>query len=119
VCSIFGGLSPQESPTLVKVETIMIYDKFLSGEECAPEVELKFLPSTLRYKFLGLNSTYSIIVNARVSASQVDSSLRVLRSHHKAIWCTLDVPKGIHLLCACIVFWWNNTINPQLNLKEG
>ena len=36
-------------------------------EENAPQVELKTLPSSLRYAFLGPNSTYPIIVNAELN----------------------------------------------------
>jgi len=56
----------------------------------APEVELKSLPSSLRYKFLGPKSTYPVIVKANLNATQVDSLLRVLRKHRKAIGYTLD-----------------------------
>ena len=37
-----------------------------------------------------------MIVNANLNAVQVDSLLRVLRKHHKAIGYTLDDLKGIH-----------------------
>ena len=54
-----------------------IHDEASSiDEECAPEVELKALPSSLRYEFLGPNSTFPVIVNASVNASQADSLLK-------------------------------------------
>ena len=37
-----------------------------------------------------------MIVNVSLSASQIDSLLRILRMHRKAIEYTLDDPKGIH-----------------------
>jgi len=46
--------------------------------------------------FFGPNYTYPVIVNATLNASQVDSLLRVLRLHRKAIGYTLDNLKGIH-----------------------
>jgi len=64
-----------------------------SDEAKAPEVELKPLPSSLRYEFLGPKSTYRVIVNASLNASQIDSLLQELRTHHKAIGYDL---KGIH-----------------------
>jgi len=57
---------------------------------------LKPLPSSLRYKFLGANSTYLVIVNENLNASQVDCFLRILRLHRKAIEYTLDDLKGNH-----------------------
>ena len=36
-------------------------------EDSAPKVELKPLPSSLRYAFLGQNSTYPVIVNAELN----------------------------------------------------
>jgi len=59
------------SPSLAKVERLKVEEKTSSNEERAPEVELKPLPSSSRYEFLGPNSTYLVIVNARLSASQV------------------------------------------------
>ena len=52
-------------------------------EENAPKVELKTLPSSLRYAFLGPNSTYPIIVNAELNDEQVDKLLRRVRPHKK------------------------------------
>ena len=48
-------------------------------EESAPKVELKTLPSSLRFAFLGLNSTYPIIVNAELNDEQVEKLLRRVR----------------------------------------
>jgi len=42
-----------------------------SYEEHAPKVELKPLPPSLRYEFLGPNYTYPMIVNASLSAYKV------------------------------------------------
>jgi len=78
------------------VEILNVKEESLSDEEQAPKVELKPLPSSLRYEFLGPNSTYPVIVNASLNACQIDSLLRVLREHRKAIGYTLDDLKGIH-----------------------
>ena len=64
-------------------------------EENAPQVELKTLPSSLRYAFLGPNSTYPIIVNAELNDEQVDKLLRRIRPHRKIIGYTIDDLKGI------------------------
>jgi len=57
---------------------------------------LKPLPSSLRYEFFGPTSTYHVIVNTSLSASQIDHLLRILRMHCKTIRYTLDDLKGIH-----------------------
>ncbi|XP_031096950.1 uncharacterized protein LOC116001201 [Ipomoea triloba] len=54
-------------------------------EEQAPKVELKPLPSSLRYAFLGSNSTYPVIISSSLKEEQVEELLTVLRKHRKAI----------------------------------
>jgi len=86
-----------------KAESLMISVQPSTDEESAPKVELKLLPPSLRYEFLCPSFTYPVIVNASLSACQIDSLLRILRLHHKATRYTLDDLKGT-LLCACIAF---------------
>ncbi|KAJ9189474.1 hypothetical protein P3X46_000762, partial [Hevea brasiliensis] len=64
-------------------------------EEDAPKVELKQLPSQLRYEFLGTNNTYPVIVNANLSTLEADKLLRVLRQFRKVLGYTIDDIKGI------------------------
>ena len=78
------------------MELLQDENKPLYEEVKALKVELKPLPSSLRYEFLGLKSTYPLIVNESLNASQIDSLLRVLGKHRKAIGCTLDDLKGVH-----------------------
>ncbi|XP_057999098.1 uncharacterized protein LOC131177939 [Hevea brasiliensis] len=61
----------------------------------APQVDLKPLPSTLSYAFLGLNSTYPVIISVSLSDVQVGKLLRELRAHRKVIGYTIDDIKGI------------------------
>jgi len=46
--------------------------------------------------FLVFDFTYPVIVNTSLSVPQVDSLLRILRLHQKAIGYSLDDLKGIH-----------------------
>ncbi|KAJ9128557.1 hypothetical protein P3X46_034882, partial [Hevea brasiliensis] len=62
----------------------------------APKVELKPLPTNLRYAFLGQNSTYPVIVSAKLTDCEVEKLLRVLRKHRRIIGYTIDDIKGIH-----------------------
>ena len=60
-----------------------------------PILELKPLPPNLRYEFLGPNSTYPVIVNAKLSADEIEKLLCVIRSHRNAIGYSIDDLKGI------------------------
>jgi len=62
----------------------------------APKVELKPLPSNLRYEFLGLNSTYLVILNASLNEGETEKLLYVLKKYPKAIGYTIDDIKGIN-----------------------
>ena len=92
----------KENPALTKVKSVR-YEPLPSNvscfsilkEESAPKVELKTLPSSLRYAFLGSNSTFPIIVNAELNDEQVDKLLRRIRPHRKIIGYTIDDIKGI------------------------
>ncbi|XP_049352117.1 uncharacterized protein LOC125816514 [Solanum verrucosum] len=70
----------------------------LSTEE-PPNLELKVLPSELRYAFLGANNTLSVIIAADLLEWQVKLLFEVLRRHIKAIgWTIADIvgiPPGI------------------------
>jgi len=96
MCAQYLEASLQVRSCQAKVEILKVEEEPLTNEEQAPKVELKPLPSSLRCEFLGPNSTYPVIVNASLHACQVDSLLRVLREHRKAIGYTLDDLKGIH-----------------------
>ena len=60
-----------------------------------PQLELKQLPSHLKYTFLGANDTYPVIISAFLSTAEEEKLLRVLRKHITAIaWSISDI-KGI------------------------
>lgn len=61
-----------------------------------PKVELKPLPSTLKYVFMGPNNTYPIIVNAELDNIQIEKLLVVLRKYKNVIGYTIDDIKGIN-----------------------
>jgi len=96
MCAQFLEIFPQVPPTPVKVKALAFDDMPSPNEERAPEVELKHLPSSLRYEFIGPNSIYPVTVNVSLNVSQVDSLLRVFRMHRKATRYTLDDLKDVH-----------------------
>ncbi|CAM8978558.1 unnamed protein product [Rhodiola kirilowii] len=62
-------------------------------ESCS--VELKTLPTSLRYEFLGPNSTLPNIVNASLNDNETSRLLDVNREHKDAIGYSIDDLKGI------------------------
>ncbi|KAL2892377.1 Retrovirus-related Pol polyprotein from transposon 17.6 [Bienertia sinuspersici] len=69
--------------------------KGLENCEKVPEVELKPLPSHLKYAFLGPSSTYPVIVSADLSQEQTSQLVEVLRAHRKVLGYTISDLKGI------------------------
>ncbi|XP_019090131.1 PREDICTED: uncharacterized protein LOC109128374 [Camelina sativa] len=63
--------------------------------EKAPKLDLKPLPTGLRYAFLGENSSYPVIVNASLNNAQLTLLLSKLRKFHKALGYSLDDIAGI------------------------
>ncbi|KAL4337572.1 hypothetical protein AHAS_Ahas12G0123600 [Arachis hypogaea] len=61
----------------------------------APKLELKALPPTLKYAYLGENKNYPVIISSYLSQDQEDELLKVLRKHKDAIGWTLANLKGI------------------------
>ncbi|XP_059658923.1 uncharacterized protein LOC132305272 [Cornus florida] len=60
--------------------------------ECPPELELKQLPSHLKYAFLGPESTLPVIISAKLSDVQEEKLLEVLANHREAIgWSVADL----------------------------
>ena len=60
-----------------------------------PKLELKPVPSNLRYAFLGQDSTFPVIINRSLSDVEEEKLLRILREHKKALgWTIFDI-KGI------------------------
>lgn len=59
-------------------------------------VELKSLPSNLRYEFLWPSSIYSVIVNADLNESETQKLLGELRLHRKVLKYTVEYIKDIN-----------------------
>ena len=60
-----------------------------------PSPTLKPLPDSLRYEFLGPNSTLPVIINAKLKDEEVNKLVNVLKMHRKAIGYSLDDITGI------------------------
>ena len=62
-----------------------IEDKVLPSEEKPPNLELKPLPSHLKYAFLGVKETFQIIISFSLELDQENKLLEILRTHKTAI----------------------------------
>ena len=63
-----------------------------------PTLDLKPLPSHLRYTFLGESSTLSVIISSSLTQEEESKLLKVLKDHKQALgWTIFDI-RGISLL---------------------
>jgi hypothetical protein len=60
-----------------------------------PEVDLKPLPKGLKYKFLGTDKTYPVIVSEKLSPKENEKSLNLLKKHMKVIGYMVNDLKGL------------------------
>ena len=77
-----------------------IEDRVLPSEERPPKLELKPLPSHLKYAFLGVDETFPVIISSSLESEQENKLLEILRTHKTAIGWTIADIKGISpLIC--------------------
>ena len=84
-----------------KFETLPpIEARVLPSEERPPKLDLKPLPSHLKYAFLGVEETLMVIISSSLESDQENKLLEILRTHKTAIgWTIVDI-KGISpLIC--------------------
>ena len=98
VNSLLDGTSPLESSSWVaKYEPLppLADSPALSSIVSPPKLDLKPLPTTLKYVFLGNNETLPVIISSQLSCEQEEKVIRVLSEHKRAIgWSVADL-KGI------------------------
>ena len=79
-----------------KFETLPpIEDKVLPLEERPSKLELKPLPSHLKYSILGVEETFPVIISSFLGSNQENKLLEILRTHRSAIGLTIADIKGI------------------------
>ena len=75
-------------------------DKALPYEERPPKLELKPLPTHLKYAFLGEEETFPVIISSSLELNQENQLLEVLKTHRTALGWTIADIKGISpLIC--------------------
>ena len=62
-----------------------INKKPVPSSEEAPQLELKPLPSGLKYAYLGLSETFPVIISSALNEEHEGKLLNVLRDHKLAI----------------------------------
>ncbi|XP_070673392.1 uncharacterized protein [Malus domestica] len=73
--------------------------------EQAPKLELKLLPSHLKYAHLGVNETLPVIIAADLNDTEEDKLLRVLRKYQDALgWTLADIKSISPALCMHRIF---------------
>ena len=84
-----------------KFETLPpIEDRVLPSEETPPKLELKPLPSHLKYAFLGVEETFPVIISSSLESDQENKLSEILRTHKTTIGWTIADIKGISpLIC--------------------
>ena len=84
-----------------KFETLPpIEDRVLPSEERPPKLELKPLPSHIKYVFLGVEETFPVIISSSLESEQENKLLKILRTHKTATGWTIADIKGISpLIC--------------------
>ena len=75
-------------------------DKALPSEERPPKLELKPLPTHLKYAFLGEEETFPVIISSSLELNQENQLLEILKTHRTALGWTIADIKGISpLIC--------------------
>ncbi|KAK9187629.1 hypothetical protein WN944_019027 [Citrus x changshan-huyou] len=70
--------------------------KLIPSSESPPKLELKPLPNTLKYAFLGEESTMPVIISSSLNDEQKGKLLDVLKEHKGALGWTIADIKGIN-----------------------
>ena len=89
-------------PRFIKLPPIE--DRVLPLEEKPPKLELKPLPSYLKYAFLRVEETFPVIISSSLESDQENKLLEILRTHKTTVGWTIADIKGISpLICTHMI----------------
>ena len=81
-------------------ELYSIEERVLLSKKKPPKLELKPLPSHLKYSFLGSEETFPVIISSSLNLDQETKILEILKAHQTTIGWTITDIKGINpLIC--------------------
>jgi hypothetical protein len=87
------GLEPQDGS--LEEDKFEDIGEIKHEEPQVPEVDLKPLPTGLKYKFLGPDKTYPVIMSDELSPKENDLLLNLLKKHKKVIGYSINDLKGL------------------------
>ena len=75
-------------------------NKILSSSVQPPTLELKTLPSNLKYVFLGEEETFPVVISSSLKSNQKAELVAILKTHRDVIGWNVEDIKGISpLIC--------------------
>ncbi|KAM1543674.1 hypothetical protein ACFX1Z_013308 [Malus domestica] len=95
IMAVLKSLPPQSGKFLDPISISVLANKPLPSVVQPPSLELKQLPSHLKYAFLGDQETLPVIISSSLTAQEEDKLVKVLREYKAAIGWTLADIKGI------------------------
>ena len=84
-----------DSVPLMNIDDVKPIETPLTISEPSAKLDLKILPDTLKYVFLGTNDTFPVIIASDLTAEQEHKIIALLKEHKEAIGWTLSDIKGI------------------------
>ncbi|CAN6712689.1 unnamed protein product [Malus baccata var. baccata] len=93
--AVLESLPSQSGKSPLSILDSVLANKLLPSIVQPPTLELKPLPSHLKYVFLGKDQTLPVIISSSLTAQEEDKLIRVLKEHKSAIGWTLADIKGI------------------------
>ncbi|KAK9128819.1 hypothetical protein Syun_017616 [Stephania yunnanensis] len=101
--------APLYFPTLAYLDLPASNSTLLPSIEQAPTLELKPLPSHLKYVFLGENDTLPVIISTKLTLPEEEKLIQVLQEFKEALGWTIADIKGIS----------PSTCMHQIHMEEG
>ncbi|XP_057491359.1 uncharacterized protein LOC130777083 [Actinidia eriantha] len=93
-------------------------NRLLPSSVQPPTLELKTLPSNLKYVFLGEKETYPVVISSSLTSSQETKLLAILKSHRDAIGWNVANIKGINPLICTHRIYLEEDIKPSRQLQR-